>query len=106
MTTVDAQRLKVDSMAEVEITTGTLTPYQYTITYNLYQDGVSIAEVTVEKAQDNVPLTTRVLGEVPNLTWISTPSPGSHIFEVRIRVTGTNIASAVALTRALNIISF
>ena len=93
-------------MSEVEITTTNSSNFQYTIVYSLFLDGVSIATVTVEKDNDNATANTRLYGEIPNMTWIDTPAAGSHIYEIRITVTGTNLASAVALTRALNAISF
>jgi hypothetical protein len=106
VTTTTGQTLKLDSMAEVEITTAATAAYQYTINYQLFLDGLSIAAVTVENDIDSQSATARVLGEIPNLTWVDTPAAGSHTYEIRITVTGTNLTSAVALTRALNAISF
>jgi len=40
------------------------------------------------------------------MTWIDTPAAGTHTYEIRITVTGTNIVSATALTRALNAVLF
>ena len=93
-------------MVEVELTTASLSPYQYTITYSLYGDLSLISTVTVEKEKDNVTLNARILGEIPNLTWIDAPAAGAHTYEIRITVTGTNIASASARTRSLNAITF
>jgi predicted aconitase with swiveling domain len=93
-------------MVEVEVTTSATTPYQYTITYSLFSDGAAISTITVERAEDNVPTTARVLSEIPNITWIDAPTAGVHTYEIRITVTGTNIASAQALTRALNAVIF
>jgi hypothetical protein len=106
ITTTTGQSLKLDSMAEVEITTSASANYQYTINYQLYLDGASIAAVTVEKDTDSQTATSRLFGEIPNLTWIDTPAAGSHTYEIRITVTGTNLTSAVALTRALNALAF
>ncbi|MBZ9622594.1 NTTRR-F1 domain [Clostridium sp. FP2] len=106
VTTTSGQSLKLDSMAEVEITTTASANYQYTITYGLFRDGSAIATVTAEKDKDNVSPTSRLLGEIPNLTWVDAPSAGPHTYEIRITVTGTNITSATALTKALNIIIF
>ena len=44
--------------------------------------------------------------QAPNMTWIDTPAAGTHTYEIRITVTGTNIVSATALTRALNAVLF
>jgi hypothetical protein len=93
-------------MVEVEVTTGVLTPYQYTITYNLFLDGATLATITVEKEEDNVSAAARILSEIPNVTWIDAPTAGVHTYEIRITVTGTNVASARALTRALNTVIF
>ncbi|SPF55833.1 Collagen triple helix repeat protein (fragment) [Candidatus Desulfosporosinus infrequens] len=98
--------MKLDSMAEVEITTTASANYQYTIDYELFLDGSSIATITVEKQTDSQTATSRLFGEIPNMTWIDTPAAGSHTYEIRITVTGTNLTSAVALTRALNAIAF
>ncbi|SHJ02701.1 hypothetical protein SAMN02746098_05035, partial [Desulfosporosinus lacus DSM 15449] len=106
VTTTTGQTLKLDSMSEVEITTTASTNYQYTINYELFLDGASIATVTVEKDTDSQSATARLFGEIPSLTWIDTPTAGSHTYEIRITVTGTNLTSAVALTRALNVLIF
>jgi hypothetical protein len=93
-------------MADVEITTSTLTPYQYTITYILYVNGTALSTVTIVREEDNVSLAARILDEVPNMTWFDSPAAGTPTYEIRITVAGTNIASAQALTRALNAIIF
>ena len=104
--TLTGQKIKLDSMAEVEITTTNSGTLRYTIGSSLFVDGVSIATVTIEKDHDEASVNTRLYGEIPNITWIDDPVAGSHTYEIRITVTGTNLASAVALTRALNAISF
>jgi len=94
-------------MAEIEITTTVSATSQYTILYDLLLDGVSIASVTVEKDQDNASAATRLYGEIPNLTWVDSPSASAHTYRIDVTISGTNIVSpSVALTRALNIISF
>jgi hypothetical protein len=106
-------KVKLDSMVEVEITTGNASPHQYTILYELVRDigttNTTIASVTVEKEEDNAtPATARVLGEIPNLTWIDTTTSTSHTYDIRVSVTGSNIAvgGAKYLTRALNAVIF
>jgi len=100
------QSLKIDSMAEVEVTIGPAAAFQYTILYELYADGLPIASVTVEK-EHNSAVSSRVFGEIPNMTWVDAPiAAGSHTYEIFITVTGTTVTSAQALTRAMNIIQF
>jgi len=74
--------------------------------FEQFRDGTSLATLTVEQNNDKVALTSRLFSEIPNLTWVDAPSAGSHTYEIRITVTGTNLTSAVALTRALNALTF
>nr|WP_288829280.1 hypothetical protein [uncultured Clostridium sp.] len=90
-------------MAEVEITASSAGNYQYTIVYNLLRSGTIIATVTVEKDNDSTGAT-RLYGEIPNMTWVDTPGAGTFTYSVDITVTGTNVASASTITRALNAI--
>jgi len=93
-------------MSEVEVTSATASPVQYTITYSLFLDGASIASIDIDKDQTNTPQTARNFAEIPNLTWVNSPLAAAHTYEIRITVTGTNISSAAVLTRALNIVRF
>ncbi|GLB31782.1 hypothetical protein LAD12857_37050 [Lacrimispora amygdalina] len=90
-------------MAEVEITTSSVGNYQYTIVYDLLRSGTIISTVTVEKDNDSNG-TIRLYGEIPNMTWVDTPGAGTFTYSVDITVTGTNVASASTITRALNAI--
>jgi hypothetical protein len=96
------QDVKIDSMSEVEITTASAGSYQYTIVYSLLRDATTLATITVEKDTDSQTAATRVFGEIPNLTWVDTPGAGLFSYTIVITVTGTNIAAADALTRAIN----
>jgi len=90
----------------VELTTSPTSNYQYTVTYSLFLDGTAIATVVAEKQYDSQAAVTHLLSEIPNLTWVIAPAAGVHIYEIRITVTATNIATASAQTRSLNVISF
>jgi len=105
VTTTTGQRLKIDSMSEVEITVGPTVNFQYTILYQLYFDTNPIASVVVEREQNST-ASSRLFSEIPNMTWVDAPVAGAHTYEIRITVTGTTVTGAVALTRSMNIIAF
>ena len=72
----------------------------------LLLDAAPIATVTVEKDHANAASAARLIGEIPNLTWVNSPGVGAHIYRIDITVTGTALVSATANTRALNAIIF
>jgi hypothetical protein len=102
--TADAgQSVKIDSMSEVEMTTAAATAYQYTISYSLVRDAATtLATITIDNDVDSQTATARTLSENPSLTWIDTPGAGTFSYTIVITVTGTNIDTADALTRAIN----
>jgi hypothetical protein len=105
--TTAGQELKIDSVAEVEVTTGAGLPnYQYTITYVLLNGATPLATITAEKDHDQASAASRVYGEILNLTWVDAPTAGAQDYSIQITVTGTNLTSAEALTRALNAVIF
>jgi hypothetical protein len=59
---------------------------------------LELLELPVQRVQRGLP----VPQASSNTTWIDTPAVGTHTYEIRITVTGTNIVSTTALTRALN----
>jgi hypothetical protein len=92
-------------MVEVDMTVTALGVYDYTITYELLVDGAPVATETYDDAG-----TATAIGEphteIPNMTWIVVPGAGTHTYNIQVTVTGTNIATADANTRALNGITF
>ena len=106
VTSISGETFKLDSMVEVDITVAsTAAPLVYTITYQLEVDNTLLAETTMDKTFDTVTGVTYT--EIPNLTWVNTPgTTGAHTYEINVGVTGTNIATADAVTRALNAIQF
>jgi hypothetical protein len=92
-------------MVEVDMTTTALGVYDYAITYELLVDAATVATETIDDAG-----TSTAIGEphteIPNLTWIVVPGAGTHTYNIQITVTGTNIDTADANTRALNGITF
>ena len=107
ITTTATDRVKLDSMAEVEITTtGGSGSVQYTITYELLLDGATIVTLTREKEADQGAGPSRVYGDIPNETWVDVPGVGPHVYTIRIRVTGTFITAALVRARALNALVF
>jgi len=92
-------------MVEVDLQTDATTSYSYTITYDLLRSGTAspISRLLVEKSDDNTIGISRTLSEIPSMTWVDTPGvSGTFIYTIQITVTGANIASANAVTRALN----
>ena len=107
VTTTAGQSVKLDSMADVEITTTALIgATQYTLTYDLERDGTPIATVTREEEVDQALAIARVFGDIPNETWLDAPAAGAHTYDLVITVTGTNVTAANVLTRALNAVVF
>ncbi len=80
------------------LTTGNATLYQYTIIAGLYGD---LAPITTEMIKKKLIIQQQTLGKIPNLTWIDTPTTGTHSYEIRITVTATDIAGT-AQTRSIN----
>jgi hypothetical protein len=106
VTSAAGQSIKLDSMAEVEITTTAAAVYQYTITYTLFRGVTPLATVTVEKETDSQSVTSKLFGEIPNLTWTDSPGAGTFTYTIVITVTGSNVSNASAITRALNALLF
>ncbi|NRU22193.1 hypothetical protein CLBEJ_41620 [Clostridium beijerinckii] len=106
--TVDAgEILKLDSMAEIDlVTAAALVTYSYTIEFELFRGATSLATVTINNSDTLTLLVARNLTEVPNLTWTDTPGAGTFTYTIVITITSTNITSADAVTRALNITIF
>ncbi len=102
ITATAGQHVKLDSMAEVEITTTAAAAYQYTITYSLLNGATTLATVIVEKVTDSQTANTKLFSEIPNLTWVDSPGAGTFTYTINITVTGTSISDANAVTRALN----
>ena len=105
ITTTSGQILKLDSMADISMTTNA-TDSNYTILYNLLDGVTIIASLTLQNAFHFDAGTGRVYIEIPNMTWIDTPSAGPHTYSIQVTITTTGFASpSSATTRALNIIS-
>lgn len=92
-------------MVEVNLTTTALGAYDYTVTYELLVDSAPTASETVDNAGTALAAAEEHT-EVPNMTWVVSPAAGSHTYNIRVTVTGTNIATADANTRALNAVTF
>lgn len=100
--TEEAQILKLDTMSELSILIGSANSFRYTIAYGLYRDGVKISQITQDREMDKPIHTARLWKETPSITWIDTPEPGYHTYEVRIYTSGNDVISSNALTRSLN----
>ncbi|WP_406542519.1 hypothetical protein [Clostridium ljungdahlii] len=95
----------MDSMVELNIIVTTMGAfYNYSILYELREDGATIASEIISNAGvGNSNLESHT--EIPNLTWTQTPTAGSHTYDIRLTLTSaTNITSVTANTKALNII--
>ncbi|MEY8001758.1 hypothetical protein AB8U03_16450 [Clostridium sp. Mt-5] len=102
--TTTGQELKLDSIAELDIIVTLIAPYAYSILYELREDTVAIASLTVNNEGTATSLA-EPHTEIPNLTWTETPAAGSHTYDIQITlISSTNITSVTATTKALNII--
>ena len=68
----------VSSMSEVDLIAGT-GPYNYTIAYSLFVDGLAISTITISKSEDNITASSIPVDEGFSLTWVNAPGLGDTI---------------------------
>lgn len=111
ITTLSNDRVKLDSMVELELSLlGITTGVSLTgITYRLERstNGGAFTMVTELDIESLLPILTVAVNTtlIPNLTWVDTPSIGTHIYRIVIEASGSvlNVLSSItAETRALN----
>lgn len=99
------QSLKIDSVAETDIIVGLSSTFQYTIEYSLYRDATLLSTITENAEGDKPVAIVRLFSDILSLTWVDLPGAGMHTYEIRLTITGTNILTATANTRSLNVIA-
>jgi len=100
------QSIKLDSMAEINITTTSTTNNVNVVTYVLFKNGNTLATHINQKNNYTSPTAVRTASVEPAMTWVDTATSTSETYTVAVTVTGTNQASANTTTRALNAIIF
>lgn len=109
LTTLEGESIKLDSTFRVYLETESATSHSLNISYVLRRLGDEPEILTsspVDRQNVFSTATTTTDTYFPNITWLDTPPPGTHIYQVEISaITADNITVLEVTNRSLNAVA-
>jgi len=110
-TTIDGQRVKIDSMVNLAVTTEGEDRFGFRVVYSLFRDADLLVSIFVSGIDYSAPadLLLGVYEYAASLTWTDIPpDPDTYTYTIRLIRVGieSNVTTINAMTRAINAIVF